>query len=191
MRISTRKELKRVLEKDILQNKDLIGRNMLVEFFKGNYKVFLKYRFLVALRKMEYWQNNRKGIKKIGWLFYKHYFQRLQVKSQLFLFPNVFDEGLNIEHVGFAWIDESSQIGKNCTVLPRVLLGKKKPGLSVPNIKIGDNCYIGTGSTILGPVNIGNNVTIAAGAVVIRDVPDNCLVAGNPAQIKKFFNEVG
>lgn len=51
---------------------------------------------------------------------------------------------------------------------------------------IGNNCYISTGVTILGPVNIGNNVTIAAGAVIVRDIPDNCIVGGIPARIIKY-----
>jgi serine O-acetyltransferase len=39
----------------------------------------------------------------------------------------------------------------------------------------------------LGPVKIGNNVIIAAGSVVTHDIPDNCMVAGVPAVIKKRF----
>ena len=63
-----------------------------------------------------------------------------------------------------------------------VLLGKKEPGLK-GDIVIGDNCYISTGVTILGPVTIGNNVTIGAGAVVTKDIPDNAIVGGVPAKI--------
>lgn len=38
---------------------------------------------------------------------------------------------------------------------------------------------------ILGDITIGNNVVVAAGSVVVKDVPDNCMVAGNPAVVKK------
>ena len=50
---------------------------------------------------------------------------------------------------------------------------------------IGDNVFIGNNSCILGNVKIGNNVVIAAGAVVVHDVPDNVTVAGIPAKIIK------
>lgn len=45
---------------------------------------------------------------------------------------------------------------------------------------------VGVGATILGSIKIGNNVTIAANSVVIHDVPDNAVVAGIPAEIKKY-----
>ena len=89
--------------------------------------------------------------------------------------------------MGFQWADESTIAGKDVTILPRVLLGKKDGRAYKGCIRIGDNVYIGTGVPILGPVNIGSNVIIAAGSVVIRDVLDNCMVAGNPAVIKKYI----
>lgn len=53
------------------------------------------------------------------------------------------------------------------------------------NCEIGDFTTIGTNATILPKIKIGKNVVVAAGAVVTKDVPDNCMVAGIPAIIKK------
>jgi len=50
-------------------------------------------------------------------------------------------------------------------------------------VKIGDHVWIGVNVIILKGVTIGNNVIIAAGSVVNKDVPSDCLIAGNPAKI--------
>jgi acetyltransferase-like isoleucine patch superfamily enzyme len=50
-------------------------------------------------------------------------------------------------------------------------------------VTIGDNVWIGGGVSIIGGVTIGKNAVVAAGSVVIRDVPPNTLVAGNPAKV--------
>ncbi len=51
-----------------------------------------------------------------------------------------------------------------------------------------ENAWIGAGSTILG-VTVGKNSIVAAGSVVAKDVPDNCIVGGNPAKFIKYINE--
>ena len=48
---------------------------------------------------------------------------------------------------------------------------------------IGKNCFIAVNSIILPGVKIGNQVIVGAGSVVTKDVPNNCVVAGNPAKI--------
>ncbi len=53
-------------------------------------------------------------------------------------------------------------------------------------IKIGRGCWIGHGVRIVKPVTIGDNVIIAAGALVTKDVPDGALVVGMPAKITKY-----
>lgn len=52
-------------------------------------------------------------------------------------------------------------------------------------VTIGDDVWIGGGSIILPGVTIGNNVVVGAGSVVTKDIPDNVVVAGNPAKIIK------
>ncbi len=68
-----------------------------------------------------------------------------------------------------------------------VLIGKKYPDADMSDAEIGNNVYIGAGALIMNPVKIGNNVTIGAFyAVVTKDIPDNAVVAGNPAKIIKI-----
>jgi len=50
-------------------------------------------------------------------------------------------------------------------------------------IRIGNNVFVGTGTTILYNVSIGSNVIIGAGSLVNRDIPDNCVAAGVPARV--------
>ena len=65
----------------------------------------------------------------------------------------------------------------------QIVVGEMRP-LSAP-IQIGNHVWIGTRAIVLKGVRIGNNAVVAAGAVVTRDVPDNCLVAGVPARVIK------
>lgn len=52
-------------------------------------------------------------------------------------------------------------------------------------VTIGNNCWIGGSVTILSGVTIGDNVTIGAGSIVVKDIPSNTIVAGNPAKLIK------
>ena len=189
--ITTRKELRDYIAIDMSQDKEIAGKKMFIEWLKGNLRAHRKYKFLKLLRYMEYCENNRNNyFSKIRYLWIKHRFQKYQLKTQMFIHPNVCGKGLKIAHPCFMWIDNQAKIGQNCTILPHVLIGnngdESKIDMSKPTIIVRDNSYLGVGCKILGPVKIGNNVTIAANAVVIRDVPDNCIVAGVPAVIKKY-----
>ncbi|MBT2689223.1 serine acetyltransferase [Bacillus sp. ISL-47] len=74
-------------------------------------------------------------------------------------------------------------IGANCIIGSNVTIGGKSRKIGVPII--GDNVYLSTGSKILGDVKIGNGVMVGANAVVVKDIPDRCVVAGVPAKIIK------
>lgn len=56
-------------------------------------------------------------------------------------------------------------------------------------IVIGDNCWFGANVSVMQGVTIGAGCVIAAGSVVTKDVPENCMVAGVPATIKKRINQ--
>lgn len=53
--------------------------------------------------------------------------------------------------------------------------------------RICKNSFVGAGSIVLRNITIGENSIVAAGSVVTKNVPDNCIVAGNPATIIKTF----
>jgi acetyltransferase-like isoleucine patch superfamily enzyme len=55
-------------------------------------------------------------------------------------------------------------------------------------VRIGDGCWIGARAIILPGVTLGRRVLVAAGAVVTRDVPDDSLVAGNPARVVRTLH---
>ena len=78
------------------------------------------------------------------------------------------------------------KIGKNCTIFQNVTIGQGKliNGNDIPII--GNNVIIYANSVIVGGVKIGDNVTVGAGSIVITDIPDNAIVAGNPARIIKY-----
>ena len=95
--------------------------------------------------------------------------------------------------------DAPIRLGANCDIGPSVTFvpGSHDVGNSVRRaghgradpIVIGDGCWIGVNSVILGGVTIGSGCIIAAGSVVTNSFPDNVLIAGVPARIKKVISE--
>lgn len=57
------------------------------------------------------------------------------------------------------------------------------------DVTIGDNVWIGGSATIMPGIHIGNNVVIGGGSVVTKDIPDNCIAAGNPCRIIRQITE--
>ena len=88
-------------------------------------------------------------------------------------------------------IGDGVKMGNRCQLYSNVVIGSKEThGNNGANPRIGNNVIMGAGSIILGGIVIGNNSIIAAGSVVLKDVPENAVVAGNPAEIKKIVKQV-
>ena len=89
-------------------------------------------------------------------------------------------KGIEVMHA-FATIINADEIGDNFSFRNGTTIGAKAEGRPT----LGHNVTLGVNVCIVGKIHIGNNVTVGAGSVVTKDVPDNCIVAGNPARIIK------
>jgi serine acetyltransferase len=93
-------------------------------------------------------------------------------------------KGVLIAHP-YATILNAEIIGDNFSCIHCTTIGAKGQNRPV----IGDNVSLGANVTIIGNVHIGNNVVVGAGSVVVKDVPSDCVVAGNPAKIIRYISK--
>lgn len=98
----------------------------------------------------------------------------------LYLNTRYIGGGLYIQH-GFATIVAADRMGENCWINQQVTIGYNGDEAPV----IGDDVQILCGAKVLGGITMERGSIAAAGAVVIRDVPENAVVGGVPAKIIK------
>jgi serine O-acetyltransferase len=140
-------------------------------FFKG-YQAVQAYRVGHWL-----WQTGRSDLS---------YFVQMRV-SEVFgvdIHPAAkIGKGIMIDHAHSIVIGETAVVGDNVSMLHSVTLGGtgKEDGDRHP--KIGDGVLIGAGAKVLGNISVGQCSRIAAGSVVLEDVPRNTTVAGVPARV--------
>jgi serine O-acetyltransferase len=95
-------------------------------------------------------------------------------------------KGIFIDHGAGIVIGETAVLGDRCVLFHNVTLGGTGKHTGKRHPTVGSDVFIGTGSTLLGPIHVGDNVKIGANSfVVMRDIPSNCTVAGTPAKIIK------
>ena len=92
-------------------------------------------------------------------------------------------KGFFIDHGDGVVIGETTVIGDNVTLYQGVTLGGTGKDVGKRHPTIGDNVVIGAGAKVLGPFTVGSGSKIGALAVVLKAVPPNCTVVGNPGRI--------
>lgn len=94
--------------------------------------------------------------------------------------------GLFIDHGSGVVIGETAVVGDNCTIYQGVTLGGTGHEVGKRHPTLENNVLVGSGAKVLGPFTIGENSMIAAGAVVLEEVPPNATAVGVPARIVKL-----
>jgi len=166
--------------------KDVIIKDLYRWEAKVNKKTFYKYfflqefKFIYYKRKCEQYRNKS----RLLFLFYRIIYQHYQIKYNTQIPAKVeIGKGFKLGHVGGIVINPLAVIGNNVDILNGVLIGVEFRGKREGAPQIGNCVWIGTNSAIVGKIKIGNNVLIAPNSLVNFDVPDNSIVAGNPAKI--------
>lgn len=120
-------------------------------------------------------------LRKFFSLIYKIAFKFVQIVTGIEL-PCEVEIGRNfvIDHFGGIVISGYAKFGDDCRIRNGVVVGLRRVDEPAAPV-IGNNVDIGAGAKVLGPIKVGDNVVIGANAVVIRDVPDDCIAAGVPA----------
>ncbi len=146
-------------------------------------EVLLLYPGLKAVR----------AYRKAHW-FYKHdmHFiaryisQRAAKQTNIEIHPGAkIGKRFFIDHGTGVVIGETAEIGDDVTIYQGVTLGGTGKDVGKRHPTVGDGVMIGAGAKVLGPFKIGNNTNIAAGSVVLHEIPENSTAVGTPARVIK------
>jgi len=92
-------------------------------------------------------------------------------------------KGLVIDHGMGVVIGETAEIGDGCTIYQGVTLGGTGKDVGKRHPTLGNHVMVGAGAKVLGPVVIGDNSKVAAGAVLLQDIAENSTAVGIPAKV--------
>ena len=181
--ITTKKQLKETLE---LEKRFYLPKESRLEWILTADNRAKLYRYVSYLRKTEYHYNNRSNI--LHKLLYGLCRRRKTILGRrlgIEMWENTFDAGLMIWHAGNIVVNGHSRIGKNCIFHGDNCVGNSGKSSSCP--KLGDNVRLGVGAKVIGGIEIADNVTIAAGAVVVEScLIEHAVLAGVPAKCVKI-----
>lgn len=163
---------KNVINADLKANSSKHLNNKISNFNELTYKLLVDRYF----RTLFYFRLNNIS-SKILRIFYPSYPSFI-----IDVYSNI-KGGVKLAHP-YATIINAKTIGSSLYINHLVTIGEKDGKKPV----IGNNVEIHANASVIGGITIGDNVIIGAGAVVVKDVPSNAVVAGNPAKIIKIRN---
>jgi len=128
------------------------------------------------------------------WLYQRKWFFLARLISQFSRFLTGLEiqpgakigRGLVIDHGSGVVIGETTEIGDNCTLYQGVTLGGTGKDVGKRHPTLGNDVLIGSGSRVLGPIKVGDHAKIAAGAVVLAEVPPYATAVGVPAKVVRI-----
>lgn len=154
---------------------------------KSAVEILLLYPGLKAVRmhRRAYWLWNH-GCRLLA----RAVSQRAARKTGIEIHPAAkIGERLFIDHGTGVVIGETTEIGDDVTIYQGATLGGTGKDVGKRHPTIGNNVMIGAGAKVLGPFKVGDNSNIAAGAVVLEEIPPNCTAVGVPARVVRYNGE--
>ncbi|WP_235831323.1 DapH/DapD/GlmU-related protein [Gordonia zhaorongruii] len=118
--------------------------------------------------------------------FYSDFGKNITFGERVFV-----NSGCKFQDQGGVSIGDDSLIGHNTVMatLDHDMHPDRRADMIPAPIRVGRNVWIGSNSTILSGVSIGDNAVVAAASVVTKDVPANCVVVGSPARVVRSVPE--
>ena len=143
------------------------------------FMVYFTYPGVIALRRHrrahKQWLKGRENYAR--WISY-----HTRRKTGIDIHPAAkIGTGVFIDHGMGTVIGETAEIGDGCVLYHGVTLGANTFKKIDRHPKLGDGCIVYAGATLIGPIHIGANSVVAAGAVVVKDAPKNSILKGVPA----------
>lgn len=157
-------------------------RNYIVDIYKHLTKNQIKYyeKIVVISAKYRYYRDNSGIYNKILKIIYARKFNIIARKSNINI-QGKFEPGLKIYHENII-INYYSKLGKNVQLHGNNCIGNNGKNVEACP-KIGNNVEIGYGATIIGDIEIADNIVIGANSLVNKSFTEKgCIIAGNPAK---------
>lgn len=151
---------------------------------RGTLEVLLLYSGLhaIMLHRPAYWLYHHKHFFLARWIS-----QYAKFRTGVEIHPGAkIGTGVFIDHGCGIVIGETAEVGDGCTLYQGVTLGGTGKDTGKRHPTLGKNVTVGSGAKVLGPFTIGDNSKIAAGAVVLKEIPPNATAVGVPAQVVKL-----